>query len=250
MKIASITGLKTSQELTVTKSISALVLAIDGLALSALTTEKISVYIERANGSNIILANKILFKDFILASTFGSAATQSDATYETIALCELAEDGGIQLGEKESIKIQLDDLVSAEVTYDLFGIEEPKTSQRLYQFELKTIASEEFSKKIDVAGFDLAVMTVSSTVSDILYRYVIRGEKQIVKYLPFELQTISRDLDPIQALNGTAILQGLTDRVTLPLVEPDNELFVDQIEVNKAQGEVVNFVVRSLKEIY
>lgn len=249
MKIASITGVTKSQELTVTKSIGSLVLAIDGLALSALTTEKISVYIERANGSNIILANKILFKDFILASTYGSSATQSDATYECIALCELAHEHGIMLGEKESIKIQLDDLINAGVTYDLFGIEEAHTTNELYIFELKTVASEEFSKKVDVKGFDLAIMTTSNTVNDVQFRYVLADElgnenKQIVKYLPFELQTISRDIDPLQAINGTAVLQGLTDRVTLPLVG------VDQIEVNKSQGAVINFVVRSLKQIY
>lgn len=240
MKIATITGVTKSNELTLTKSISGLIVAVKDLALSALTTEKISVYIERANGSNVILSNKILLKDFILASTYGSAATQSDADYDTIALCELSNNGGIMLNPKETIKIQLDDLIDTK-TYDLFGIEEPEQSNELYFFEIKTIASEEFSKKVDVKGFDLAIMTTSNTISDVSYKF---SNGEVVKYLPFELQTLSRDVDPIQAINDTAVLQGLTDRITLPLVH------VDIIEVNKSQGSVINFVVRSLKQVY
>ena len=44
MKIATITGVTKSPELQVTKAIGALILSSD-LALSALTTEKISIYI-------------------------------------------------------------------------------------------------------------------------------------------------------------------------------------------------------------
>nr|WP_314896780.1 hypothetical protein [uncultured Flavobacterium sp.] len=239
MKIKSITGVAKSEEITVTKSIGSLILAIDGLALYGLTTEKISIYIERGNGSNVILANKVLLIDFILASTFGGEATQSDGTYETIAVCELALDGGIFLAEKESIKIVLEDL-DALKTYDIYGVEEPTLSNRLYHFEQKTVASEEFSKKVDVAGFDLAIMTVSATVSDVSYKF---ENGQIVKYLPFELQSLSRDIDPIQAIHGVEVNQGLSTRVSLPL------LGVDSIEINKAQGAVINFVVRTVKNV-
>lgn len=240
MKIATITGVTKSPELTHTKSIGGLIIAINGLTLAQLTTEKISVYIERANGSNVILANKVLLSDFILASTFGSEATQSDATYQTIALCELAKDGGIMLNEKESIKINFDDLIDAAVTYDVYGVEEPEGTYDLYFFEQKTVASEEFSKKIDVRGFDLAIMKTHASVSDVSYRF---ENGQVIKYLPFELQTMSRDIDPIQAINGTAVLQGLTDRISLPL------LHVDTLEINKDQGAVINFVVRQLRNV-
>ncbi|MFV8389807.1 hypothetical protein [Flavobacterium sp. LB1P71] len=239
MKIKSITGVTKSEEITVTKSIGSLILAIDGLALSGLTTEKISVYIERGNGSNIILANKVLMLDFILASTFGGEATQSDAIYETIAVCELAVNGGVFLAEKESIKIVLEDLDVAK-TYDIYGVEEPSLTNQLYHFEQKTVASEEFSKKVDVLGFDLAIMTVHSSISDLSYRF---QNGQIVKYLPFELQTLSRDIDPIQAINGVDVLQGVSNRLSLPL------LGVDSIEINKSQGAVINFVVRTVKNV-
>lgn len=239
MKIKSITAVTKSDEITVTKSIGSLIVAIDGLSLGSLTNEKISVYIERGNGSNVILANKVLLLDFILASTFGGEATQSDSNYETIAVCELSHEGGIFLAEKESIKIILEDLDST-ITYDLYGIEEPILTNQLYHFEQKTVASEEFSKKVDVLGFDLAIMTTHTSISDLSYRFT---NGQIVKYLPFELQSLSRDIDPIQAINGTDVLQGVSNRLSLPL------LGVDSIEINKSQGQVINFVVRTIKNV-
>ncbi|MFH7010293.1 hypothetical protein ACHRV5_00390 [Flavobacterium sp. FlaQc-52] len=239
MKIATITGVTKSPELTVTKSIGSLIISSD-LALSALTTEKISIYIERGNGSNVILANKILLKDFILASTYGTENSQSDADNALIALCEIADDAGILLADKESIKIVLEDLISTK-RYDLHGIEDPLFTDNLYVFEQKTIASEEFNKKIDVKGFDLAIMTVDPSVTDLSYQFITG---QVIKFLPFELQTLSRDVDPIQAvLPDGKVLQGLPDRLSLPLNT------VLSIEVNKSQGAVINFVVRSLKAV-
>lgn len=239
MKIATITGVTKSPELTVTKSIGSLIISSD-LALSGLTTEKISVYIERGNGSNVILANKVLLKDFILASTYGTENTQSDDDNALIALCEIADEGSVFLAEKESIKIVLEDLIAGK-RYDLHGIEEPVATNNLYFFEQKTVASEEFNKKIDVQGFDLAIMTVDETVSDLSYQF---QNGQVVKYLPFELQTLSRDIDPVQAILADGnVLQGLSDRLTLPLVA------VVGLEINKSQGAVINFVVRALKTV-
>ncbi|PWB22555.1 hypothetical protein [Flavobacterium sp. HTF] len=239
MKIATITGVTKSPELQVTKSIGSLIISSD-LALSALTTEKISIYIERGNGSNVILANKVLLKDFILASTYGTETTQSDASKALIALCELAEEGSIFLADKESIKITLEDLDS-EQSYELHGIEEPVFTTDLYFFEQKTVASEEFNKKIEVSGFDLAIMTVHASVSDLSYHF---QNGQVVKYLPFELQTLSRDVDPIQAiLQAGTVVQGLADRLTLPLVA------VHALEINKSQGAIINFVVRTVKSV-
>jgi hypothetical protein len=239
MKITSITGVVKTSEITVTKAIGSLIIASD-VPLSGLTTEKISAYIERGNGSNVILANKVLLVDFILASTYGTENSQSDANNALIALCELAHEGGIFLAEKETIKFVLEDLDDSK-RYDLYGVEEPLLTNDLFFFEQKTVSSEDFNKTIDVHGFDLAIMKVDSKVSDISYKFT---NGQIIKYLPFELQTLSRDVDPIQAvLADGKVLQGLSDRLTLPLVA------VDSIEINKSQGSIINFVVRTVKNV-
>lgn len=239
MKVTEITGKLKSDEITVTKSIGSIIVATTK-SLTELVNEKISIYIERGNGNNVIIANKVNLKDFILASTYGSEAVQSDADFKTIALCEIALNGSIFLAEKESIKIQLDDLISTH-TYAMYGVEEPTFTNDLFFFEQKTVASEEFNKKIDVNGFDLAIMSTSETVSDISYGF---SNGQVVKYLPFELQTLSRDVDPIQSLNvdGT-VSQGVAGRVALPLLD------VNSIEINKSQGQIINFLVRTSKNV-
>jgi hypothetical protein len=238
MKIISITGKLKVEDVQVTKSIGGLILGLS-FPVAELLNEKISIYIERANGNNFILANKIMLKDFISLASYGAEALQCDATYPLIAICEIAKDGGIHLAEGERIKISFDDLRSAQ-TYDVYGIEEPNPTNTLFVFEQKSISSEEFNKKIDTRGFDLAVMTEHETISDLSYTFGENGG--VVKYLPFELQTMSRDLDPIQAIlqDGT-VLQNHSNRLMLPLVE------VDSIEVNKEQGAIINFVMRTTK---
>ena len=239
MKIASITGVTNSPEFTVTKSISTLLLALN-ISLDEITTEKISFYVERANGNNVILANKTNLKDFILGSTYGTEAVQSFDGFPTVALCEVSQDGSIFLAEKETIKIRLEDLISAK-TYEVYGIEEPVQSNDLFFFEQKSVAVEDVNKKIDVRGFDLAIMTLDDSVSDVSYTY---SNNQVVKYLPFELQALSRDIDPLLYIDKDGLaVQAVSDRVSLPLVE------VDFIEINKSQGSIINFVCRTTKNV-
>lgn len=239
MKIKTITGVSKIDEISITKSIGAFIIAVDGLAVDQLTTEKISYYIERANGKNVYPANKLPLIDFILGSSYGNEAVQSDSSFETIALCEIALNGGIFLAEKEIIKLSLDGLDPTK-TYEIYGVEEPNQTNILAFFEQKTVSSEDFSKKVDVKGYDLAIMTSHASIEDLSYRF---ENGQVVKYLPFELQTLSRDNDPIQAIKGTAVSPNVGNRLSLPL------LCVDEIEINKTQGSVINFVVRNFKTV-
>lgn len=239
MKIKTLTGVLKSEDLTITKSIGSIIICFSD-SLQDLLNEKISVYIERANGSNVILANKQNLKDFILASTYGGEAVQSNAQFGTIAVCEIGFEGSAFLAEKESIKILLEDL-RAPKTYELYGVEHPVSTNDLYHFEQKSIASEEVNKKIDVKGYELAIMTMHESISDISY-YFENG--QVIKFLPFELRALSVDTDPVQCIkqDGT-ITQVIPDRLSLPLVH------VDYIEVNKAQGTIINFLVRNIKNV-
>jgi hypothetical protein len=239
MKIISLSNVLKSEVLTITKSIASIIVGVD-CKLNELLNEKISIYIERSNGNNVILANKISLKSFLLASTYGGEAVQSDADFGCIALCELGQLGGIFLDEKESIKIEFSDLRAAR-KYDVYGIEDAYQTANLFHFEQKSIASEETNKKIDVRGFDLAIMSMDGTISDLSYTY---ENGQVVKYLPFELQTLSTDVDPVQYIAPDGTVQQRTDGLlAIPLVH------VDFIEINKAQGNLINFVVRTVKAV-
>lgn len=243
MKIATITNKTNSGELSVSKSIGNLIIATD-VAVGQFADEKITIYIERANGNNVYLANKVDLASFILASTYGSSAIQSSNNYKQVALCELAVDGGIFLDEKETLKIELDGLDETN-TYDLFGIEEPEISNLLYFFENKSVASEDTNKKIQLTEYDMMVLNERNTITDISMTF---DNRQVIKYLPFELQTISRDIDPIVAIGNVGeianqIYQGYPNKLCIPLIK------IDFLEINKAQGQLVNFMVRTIKQV-
>lgn len=239
MKLVSITNKTKSDEIVITKAVGSLAFATS-CAHADLLNEKITVTVERANGSNEILMNKVSLKDFVIHCSFGSEAIQSSSAFPMIALCDLTPNGSIYLAEKELLKVQLDDLRTT-ITYDVYGIEEPIFTNEVYSYELKTVASEDVTKKLDVRGFDLAVITNSSTISDISYTY---DNGQVVKYTPFELNFLATDIDPLMAVksDGT-VVQNLSDRIALPLFG------VNIIEVNKSQGTVINLLVRQTKEI-
>ena len=244
MKIATITNKTNSGELSVSKSIGNLIIATD-VAVGGFRIEKVTIYIERANGNNVYLANKVDLASFILASTYGSSAVQSSKDYKQIALCELAVDGGIFLDEKETLKIEFDGL---DVTkkYDLFGVEEPEISNLLYFFENKSVSSEDTNKKIQLTEFDMMVLNNDDTISDISLTF---ANRQVIKYLPFELEILSKDIDPISVFGEvhghglSTVSLGYPRKLCLPLIS------VDFLEMNKEQGELVNFMVRTIKQV-
>lgn len=235
MEIYKGTGVLKTPELKISKSIGSFIIA-SSRALTELTNELVTIWIERANGSNVEIATNIPLKDFIMLSTYGTEATQSNSEYDMIAVCEIADEGSVRLYENESLKMKLDGLLSAE-TYAVYGVEEPNSSETVYRYERKTIASEDLSKKINVENYELAVINTMSSIDTLSYRYT-NGE--VIKYLPFVLQVISADVDPIQAIlaNGS-VIQTVGTLVTLPLTA------VSEIEVNKSPG---TFIALTMKK--
>lgn len=239
MEIYNATGVLKTGELKVNKSIGSLIIC-SSRALSALTNEIITIWIERANGSNESIATNIPLVDFVMLSVYGGESVQSNATFNMMAVCEIAPEGSVRLYEGESLKFKVDSLIAGE-TYAFYGIEEPLSSDHVFMFEKKTVASEDTSKKLDVAGFDLAVVNTLASVDTLSYQY---ANKEVVKYLPIELQVLSRDVDPIQSIaNDGTVEQSIGTLVTLPL------LAVDQIEVQKVAGTLINFTLRTSKEL-
>lgn len=239
MEIYNATGVLKTGELKVNKSIGSLIVS-SSRALDELTNEIITIWIERANGSNVPIATNIPLVDFIMLSVYGGESVQSSATLNLIAVCEIAPEGSIRLFDGESLKFKVDGLLSTE-TYAFHGVEEPISSDSIYQFETKTVASEDTSKKLDVAGYDLAIINTMATIDTLSYQY---GNKEVTKFLPFEIQTLSRDIDPIQyiASNGS-VSQSIGTLVTLPLIA------VNEIEVQKVAGTLIKLTLRTSKNV-
>lgn len=238
MQIYKGTGNTTTGTILLTKSISALIIATS-LEYEELTDETIRVEVERANGSNFeITKGSMSLKDFILINTYGSDALVSDnaKALGLIAVCEICNNGSIHLFEKDVIKVTLDKLKVAE-TYSLNGIEEPQTSTEVYSFEQKSMSSEDTNKDFSVFGYDVLVLDKSDSIEEVNYTFT---NGQVVKYSLFELEALSKSIDPVAYVKANATVRsGFADKIQLPL------LAVSNVNIRKSQGSVINLILRN-----
>lgn len=238
MEIYNGTGNVTTGMILLTKSISSLIIG-SSKAFSALTTETIRVEVERANGSNFEITKGTMFlRDFILATTYGEDAITSDSVrnYATVAVCEICKDGSIHLFEKDVIKVELKGLETT-ATYVVNGIEEPVTSTEIFSFEHKSMSAEDTNKDFNVAGYDILVLDKHSSIEEINYTF---DNGQVVKYTQFELEAMSKAIDPVAYTKLDGKVDGsFTDKLQLPLVAIVN------LNIRKSQGTVINLTLRN-----
>lgn len=238
MEIYNATGVTSTGIIPVTKSISTLIIG-SSLDFNALSTEQIRIEVERANGSNFEITKGLMYlKDFILANTYGSDAVVSDSarSLATVAVCEICNEGSIHLFEKDVIKVELRGLIALQ-TYTLNGIEEPQTSTMIYSFEHKSMGTDDTNKDFNVDGYDILVLDRDASIEEVNYTF---SNGQVVKYNMFELEAMSKSIDPVAYLktNGT-VLSSFTGKIQLPL------LAVRNINIRKSQGAVVNLILRN-----
>ena len=227
-------NLDKSDVLLLTKSIGSLVVS-SSVAVDDMEDEQISIEVERLSGNLEITKGNMSLKDFILLTTFNGDAVTSDDDYETTAECEICENGAIHLDEKDVIKIRLTGLTPA-ATYVLNGIEAPDTSLQVLSLENKSMASDEKSKVFDVYDCDIVLLDSHPSIEEIAYTYI---NDVVVKYTLHELKVLSRSIDPVGYVrkNGT-VKASFVGKLQLPLFG------VKSIEIRKAQGKVINMVVR------
>lgn len=233
--------LKTN-ELRVTRPIGALLIGMSQ-PFSALTNETINVYIERIDGENteILPADYPLAK-FIALSTQGQSAIIEDDN-GLKALCEISEQGSVNLQENENIRIKLDGLKSA-VTYSINGIEYPQSGNSVSVFSRKQLIAGESSRRFDVSEQEMLVI---DGVDSILEMNVQFSNGRVCKYVPEEIKCISRDLDPVKLVrvgadNETSF--DLPSALAFPLVEVAN------IEVTKKIADPVSLYLKNNVEAY
>jgi len=217
-------GLKTSYKITVNKGISGLIISSPS-DFNALNKDiEISLMVERANGANYEITNGFLnLKQFIVAST---AMADQIVFFEELnvgfcATLELTELGAIHLYEKDNIIIELRGIpngVSAPY-FHIFGIEEPITTDTVFSFERKNMASETTNQDFDVTGFEMVLLTGldKSPNEDKTQLALTYDNGVIVNYTPFELCALFATVDPIVLTAVDYSLCDHNDYLILPL---------------------------------
>lgn len=216
------------------KAIGSLIVSMS-IDFEELTTEQISIEVEKLTGNEEITKGYMSLADFILMTTFKGDAITSDAIYKTTAQCEICENGSIELGEKDVIKIELIGLKSAN-TYVVNGIEEPQTSHKTLSFENKSMSSDDKSKTFDVAFAELAILDNNDSILEVAYSF---ENGVVVKYTLHELRVLSRSIDPLAYVRQDGSVKcAFAGKLQIPLFG------VNSIEVRKTQGSIVNLIVR------
>lgn len=233
------TAMTESDEITLTKGISALVVCSD-LQPHQFTTEVISVWVEKA-GKNVDCAKEMLLKDFVALGTYAEDIIQSSATLGTIANCDLTKDAGfIHLSDSETIKFKLRNLIADKV-YELHGLESFFPTQSLQMYERKSMGSEEVSRDFDVKGYDLASLQKDNSITEIALTH---ENGSVAKYTPFELEILARSADSANVVAGSVIKVSQADRIVFPVHQIVN------VNVRKEPGVRLDFSLRIDEEDY
>lgn len=241
MEIYSETGKTKTNELRVTRPIGALLVAMDQ-PFANLTNETITAYIERANGNNTEILTDYPLAKFIAASVAGTSAVFEDDNGLT-ALCELSEEGSVNLQETESIRIKLDGLKSA-VTYSLNGLEYPTLSNSVSKFSRKNILAGETERRFDVAEQEVMII---DGVDAILEMNVTFSNGHTCKFTPAEIKAISRDVDAVKLMKvglNTTTLFDLPYALVFPLSE------VQSIDVKKTGVDPIGIYLKNDVETF
>lgn len=237
MEIYNETGKTKTNELRVTRPIGALVVSMSQ-AFEALTNETITAFVERANGNNTELFTDLPLKALIGVSTAGNPAVFETAN-GIVALCELCEEGSIDLQETESIRIKMDGLKSG-VTYTLNGLEYPSLANTAVKVTRKNILAGETERKLDVREQELMLIEGVAFINEMVVTFA-NGHN--CKYVPAELMAISRDFDAVKSIKNTGTVFGvgfdLDSFVTYPLVG------VDSIDIKKKSGDEVRLYLKN-----
>lgn len=155
MEIYNEVGKTKTPQLRVTKSIGALNIYAK-LPFESLSNEKITAHIERANGDNQEIATNISLKAFMATSVFGEGVIRSTVK-DCSAVCELANEGAIDMAEDETLVISLTGL-NPIVHYSLEGLEMPVKSSETVFFTEKVVLNGQKNRKFDVTEFDEAII--------------------------------------------------------------------------------------------
>lgn len=239
MEILRVTG-QVSIRAAIEKSIGSIVI-ISSRPFEDLVDEQIRIYIERNGADNIeITKGLVSLKKFILCSTYGDDAIGSfragiDEEFNTVAVVELCEHGGIRLDNNDKIKFELTNL-NVDSAYIIDGIEEPVSSLEVYTYEEKILTVTEKVCDVNVENFDVMTYDDDASITELQYHY---DEGQACNYTRRELRAMSQDNDPIAYVkkNGL-VVNSFVGVLQLPLKG------VKKVTFKKSANAVVSLLMR------
>lgn len=217
-----------------TKGVGSLLIAY-GLGLNELTTEKVTIWIEK-QGENVYIANKMELKKFLGLSILGADASYADAVFHKF-VCELTRDeGAIHLDPNEELKIEFTGLIETKPFF-VRGIESNfQSAYHPIEFESLNMHTDSVTRDFPNNGqFDMALVQCTDSTT-----FEIEWENGRTQYADFEeLFALNRQIDPIIGVTSAgAIINGITNHVYIPMAG------VKTLRVRKDAGELLTAAFR------
>jgi hypothetical protein len=172
----------------------------------------------------------------MLMSTFGTAAMFEIGGVKVAGICELTQDGYVQVKPGENLRFRINNM-SGVVDYSVYGIESPIMAKSALLYDLKNVQTDEQSKVFGVRQYDM--LSFDTGYSAIDYVNFTFDNGKTVRMTPVEMRAIQIDTDPQCYTKETGSTVAYHDsNLTMPLVG------VVEIEIWKAVGTSVNVWMR------
>lgn len=245
MLIATNTGATQYENIRNQKTYSSLLLEVNYAASDTVTNYKVSGQVQKKNGTNITLFNKVKLSDLALISAQGEYNTFKDvANTRYFFKIELAEDGNLAIEDGEEIVLAVEGC-NATHTLKWYGIEEPGYSHLYKYYETKVLLSEFTNVKLtSLDSQQVCVIDNITQLSDVTITFD-NGEQ--IKYLPEELKFLAREVDFFGLVSTSATASIITNEYDSRIVLPIDS--VTAMEFNKNAGQVMNVTFMSEKQM-
>lgn len=245
MLITTLTGQTAYDNIRNQKSYANVLLQINYAAADSILNYKVSAGIQRKNGSNMYLFNKVALVDLMLISALDDFNTLKDVAGTTYnCVIKLAESGNLAIEDGEEIVLSIEG-ANATHSIKVYGIEEPADSQTYKYYESKVLLSEFTNVKLtNLDQFDVMSLDKLNQLVDLTITYD-NGEQ--IRYLPEELKYLARSVDFFALVSTSAtasiIMNEFDNRLVLPVHA------VQMIEFNKNSGQIMNATFSTEKHL-
>ena len=211
MQIYSGTGVTNFTSAPITKSPDSLIITMPK-AVSALSNELITIWVERQSGQNIYLATKVKLRHFIMACLSAQLSQSQLHGSNTVVAIDMGLEAALKLATSEKMYVRIEGVQTSE-TWSLNVTEGREVSTQHINFDYKSMLTGEQEKSFNVSNHEIAVFEVPEELNEI---GLVRGTVE-QRFTPFELSVLQKEDFPVLGYTATGVIPADSAILVLPL---------------------------------
>ncbi len=231
------TGVTEVEGIEINRPMGALIIGVSNLA--ALVDEQIRVYIEGGQRAGQDLVKKIkLLPVMVLAQHGDGSIFAENGGALHYCVIQIAKGGGIELRDKEFIKVDLTSLDNT-ATYAVHSLEAPGTHTGYIGYNFYPILDQLDEDRVDVRGADLAYITGQANITKFTKEFSREMKSQPRDYDSVGLRALENEANDFVATNADNTIDSHGAGV---VVDVSN---VDFLKIEKTAGQNVELFLMS-----